>query len=301
MVDPGAPTGDRIWRCVPRTQFCHWASIDGMTERRYNTCVDEIGSGSDHRRRAILFDIGDTLLPASAIARSALETTAQKLCGLGLLRDVDRFLSVYRIQDLRHTGPSVNHLFSGLDICLRAAEAVGAPRPLLLGGAFLAAYRDAVRCEIQYAPELVAQFEKLRSSGVGIGAVTDGTTVEQTETLYRLGIVHLVDALVVSEEVGKEKPAREMFERALAELGVDRPSDALMVGDSCERDIAGARALGIRTAWLSTSAGSGVIQPAHSDADYTITSLRDLGYVMRDLGMCGSGLGLATYHPDAIL
>ena len=54
-----------------------------------------------------------------------------------------------------------------------------------------------------------------------------------------------VDAAVGSTAHGRIKPHPSIFETALARLGVDVP-EVVMVGDSVEDDVRGARALGIR-------------------------------------------------------
>jgi len=84
---------------------------------------------------------------------------------------------------------------------------------------------------------------------------------------YRLGIVsnfygnletvcHNVSirpffgVIVDSERVGISKPDPRIFMKALDGLGVT-PADATFVGDSAARDMAGARALGMRHIWLT--------------------------------------------------
>jgi HAD superfamily hydrolase (TIGR01509 family) len=59
-----------------------------------------------------------------------------------------------------------------------------------------------------------------------------------------------LDAVLVSETVGYRKPRREIFEATLAALGV-APAETLHVGDSLRADVAGAAALGLRTAWIT--------------------------------------------------
>jgi putative hydrolase of the HAD superfamily len=54
-----------------------------------------------------------------------------------------------------------------------------------------------------------------------------------------------VDAIVDSRSHGRVKPHPTIFQAALDALGV-APGDAVMVGDSLEEDIEGARALGMR-------------------------------------------------------
>jgi FMN phosphatase YigB (HAD superfamily) len=54
-----------------------------------------------------------------------------------------------------------------------------------------------------------------------------------------------VDAIVDSRSHGRVKPHPTIFQSALERLDV-RAEDAVMVGDSIEEDIEGARALGMR-------------------------------------------------------
>jgi len=54
-------------------------------------------------------------------------------------------------------------------------------------------------------------------------------------------------------DLGTGKPDPAIFDRAVATLGV-RSDSAIMVGDSLDRDIAGARAAGLTTLWISHGA-----------------------------------------------
>jgi putative hydrolase of the HAD superfamily len=70
------------------------------------------------------------------------------------------------------------------------------------------------------------------------------------ETVCReTGLAPHVDAAVDSAVVRAEKPDRRIFDAALATLGVS-PRRAVFVGDSQPRDMAGARALGMRHVWV---------------------------------------------------
>jgi putative hydrolase of the HAD superfamily len=84
--------------------------------------------------------------------------------------------------------------------------------------------------------------EEVRRAGLRIGIVSNGIR-DLTEFVahHRLD----VDAIVDSRSHGRVKPHPTIFEAALDLLGV-RAIDAVMVGDSLEEDIEGARALGMR-------------------------------------------------------
>ncbi len=63
--------------------------------------------------------------------------------------------------------------------------------------------------------------------------------------LELLGISKFFSAVIISSEVGADKPAPLIFERALALCGA-RPEETLHVGDDPEKDWAGAAAAGLR-------------------------------------------------------
>jgi HAD superfamily hydrolase (TIGR01509 family) len=59
------------------------------------------------------------------------------------------------------------------------------------------------------------------------------------------GVGEVVDAVVFSSEVGRRKPAPEVYLAALKAIGVE-PRDALFIGDRVREDYEGPRALGMR-------------------------------------------------------
>ena len=59
-----------------------------------------------------------------------------------------------------------------------------------------------------------------------------------------------VAALITSEECGVAKPDGAIFRCALERLDV-APGDAVMVGDSWDKDVIGATRMGIRAVWLN--------------------------------------------------
>ncbi|MFA7336068.1 MAG: HAD family hydrolase [Candidatus Obscuribacterales bacterium] len=94
----------------------------------------------------------------------------------------------------------------------------------------------------------------LQSVGLPIAIVTDLTARIQFEKIKHLKIATYLQAIVTSEESGHEKPHPLIFEIAAQKL--DLPLTSLcMIGDSFERDIEGARKLGLDCYWLNTEGG----------------------------------------------
>jgi HAD superfamily hydrolase (TIGR01549 family) len=87
-----------------------------------------------------------------------------------------------------------------------------------------------------------------------------------------------LEPVVISVEVGVRKPRREIFEAMLAGLGTSA-SETLHVGDNLRADVAGAAALGVRTAWITRC----IPDPERALAayegprpDFVISDLREL-------------------------
>ena len=57
--------------------------------------------------------------------------------------------------------------------------------------------------------------------------------------------------MAISGETGVGKPAPAAFAQVLTRLGVE-PSDAVMIGDSWERDLRGAVSLGMSAVWIAS-------------------------------------------------
>lgn len=113
--------------------------------------------------------------------------------------------------------------------------------------AFLGAIDEV---ELELAPEIGPTLRELRGKGIRVGIVCDvgfsgGASLRGL--LGREGLLEHFDGWSFSDETGHYKPAPEAFRPALAALGA-RPGEAIHVGDLRRTDVAGAAALGMRTA-----------------------------------------------------
>ena len=74
---------------------------------------------------------------------------------------------------------------------------------------------------------------------------------QQINRLTLAGIIDCFKGVFVSEKVGCNKPSPEFFAKILSLAHVDKPDSALMVGDSLEADIIGAKKAGMQTCWFT--------------------------------------------------
>lgn len=112
---------------------------------------------------------------------------------------------------------------------------------------------------------------KALSSRAKVAVVTNGVSFAQRERFRRSGLMPYIQHLIISEEVGAEKPSLVIFERALKLCGHEDKATALMVGDELATDIAGANAFGIASCLYDPKG-----KHWQHEADYRITALMEL-------------------------
>ena len=110
-----------------------------------------------------------------------------------------------------------------------------------------------------------------------LALLTNGAPDLQREKIAASGLESFFQAIAVSGEHGIGKPKPEIFHRLLAELGVTA-DEAVMVGNSLERDIAGARNAGIRSIWIRVP---GSEEQADVTPDHTITNLAEIPAILK--------------------
>ena len=107
--------------------------------------------------------------------------------------------------------------------------------------------------------------EELRTEELRLGLVSNGIRdLHEFVAHHRLD----VDAIVGSRAHGYVKPHPTIFQAALRQLGVE-PAAAVMVGDSLEEDVEGARALGMRAILIDRD-------DRHPDVEERLTDLYGL-------------------------
>lgn len=113
----------------------------------------------------------------------------------------------------------------------------------------IATLRAGTLDRLQPTPGIVEALDAARAAGWSPFIVTNGKTSQQQAKVAKLGLNEHVDGMVVSEEVGVEKPDPRIFQIAAHKGGYDL-STAWMIGDSAHADIDGAHRAGIKSVWL---------------------------------------------------
>lgn len=229
-------------------------------------------------RRALLVDIDDTIVDWRGPARDAVVravATHPSLAGRDPDETATRFFEIVEethalwvagalsVDELRTE--RIRRLVAESGTELEANEAAELAR----------SYRDeylAARRQVPGAGDLLAE---VRRRGARVVAVTNNRVAEQEDKLRSTGLRQLVNAMVVSEAVGVAKPDPRIFAIAVKAAECP-PSAAIMLGDSWENDVMGARGSGIAAAWLNRL---GVARPADMDGVIELNSLEPAGQV----------------------
>jgi putative hydrolase of the HAD superfamily len=107
--------------------------------------------------------------------------------------------------------------------------------------------RDGLRAADGAAETLAA----LRDAGYRIGLISNTIWPAELhmEDLEEIGLLHYLEHMIFSGEIGMWKPNRQIFLHALEALGA-APEQSVFVGDSPHEDIGGARGAGMRAIWV---------------------------------------------------
>lgn len=127
-----------------------------------------------------------------------------------------------------------------------------------------------------------ALLDALRARGLRLGLVSNALDPGWLlhGDLDRMGIGPRLDFAVFSSEVGKRKPHRAIFERALEALDIC-PEEALFVGDRLYEDVRGASEVGMKTVqalWFRADEN-----PDGHDPDFQAFTQMDVLSVVRRL------------------
>ncbi len=120
----------------------------------------------------------------------------------------------------------------------------------------------------------------IRKGGYRIAMIANGDSAGARNIIETTVLQDYFDAIIISEEVGIEKPYPEIFKTTLARLGI-KAENAVMVGNRIDADIVGANRSGMKSVWFRWNTRySDAIHSSEEKPDFTINSLIELSALL---------------------
>jgi len=223
--------------------------------------------------KAVFFDIDDTLYDSSVQAELARRNAVKAMIEAGLELDEEKAMkSLKRI--VKKFGSNYQRHFNEL---LKESGQDENPRIVAAG---MVAYHNTKMAYLVPLSDTVPTLLSLRDQGYKLGIITNGLAVKQWEKLIRLGLQHFFDAVVISEEIGKDKPEMEIFELAARRIGL-KADEAVMVGDRIDKDISGANKTGMLTVQILKGKHRETPKNPEDEPEYIISELKGVLEVLK--------------------
>jgi len=186
-----------------------------------------------------MFDLDNTLVDFMKMKKGSCEAAVSAMVDSGLKIDKKKAMKVlFELYD--RYGIEHNLIFQKLVAKINKRI----DYKILARG--INAYRNVQQGFLEPYPNVVSTLIKLREKGIKLAIVSDAPKLKAWIRLVELNLGDFFDHVVAFEDTREHKPNPKPFLRALKLLNV-KPDEAMFVGDWPERDIKGAKRLGIRT------------------------------------------------------
>lgn len=219
--------------------------------------------------RWLLFDADGTLFDYDRAERAALE---QALGQIGVSFDPAHLAAYRQINQGLWQAVERGEITPGMvkvrrfELLLEAIQVTYSP------SALSAAYLECLANCSELLEDARAVVEALHGK-YRLAILTNGLKEVQRGRLSRSAIRPHISHIIISEEVGAAKPAKEFFDKAFARLGHPSKREVLMIGDGWASDVQGAVQYGIDACWYNPGRKS---RPAVCEITREIAALREL-------------------------
>lgn len=220
----------------------------------------------------MIFDLDNTLVDFIAMKHAAIQAAIIAMIDAGLKINEDnaekKIYKIYEqegIEDQKVFDKFLKKELGYIDYRIHAAGIIG--------------YRRAREAALVLYPHVQMALMELVKKGLKLAVVTDAPRLQAWLRLCQLNLHHFFDVVITYEDTKKRKPDPEPFEKALRTLKV-KCNQTIMVGDWVERDIIGAKSLGMKSVFARYGDRFGTEK---SGADYEIDDILELLDIVDEL------------------
>jgi putative hydrolase of the HAD superfamily len=222
--------------------------------------------------KAVIFDLDNTLLDFIKMKQNAVRAAVSAMQEAGLNLDTqksyDDIFSLYQEIGWENQKIFNEYLMKTLGYVDNKFLAAG-----------IVSYRRAREASLQLYPNVNRCLFELIKMGIHLVLVSDAPSREAWLRIYHLNLHHVFDLVLTFDETGVRKPSPKPFNMALEKMNITS-DQALMIGDWPERDVVGAKKVGIRTIFAKYGDTFGTV---HSGADWDVEDIYELVNIVKEL------------------
>ena len=214
--------------------------------------------------KAVIFDLDNTLIDFMTMKKLSCDAAITAMIGAGLnvkkekaLKDLFSLYDKYGLEEKTIFQKFLKKSTKKIDYEILASGIV--------------AYRRVRTGFLEPYPHVSEVLLELKQRGIKLAIVSDAPRLKAWIRLVSMKINHLFDVVVTFEDTKEFKPSTKPFLVGFKKLNV-KPRECLMVGDRPERDIKGAKKLGMITCFAKY--GNPKAKPL--GADYDINDIKEL-------------------------
>ena len=191
--------------------------------------------------KAVIFDLDNTLIDFMHMKNQAVDSAIMGMIEAGLnisYQDAKReIFKIYEEEGYEYQevlNKFIVSVYNKVDYKLLAAGIVS--------------YRKAKEKSLKTYSQADNTLIKLSKLGLKLGLITDAPIREAWTRLYSVNLHHIFDKVLTYDDTKAYKPSSIPFYAILDYFKID-PNEAIMVGDWPEKDIYGAKNVGMQTAF----------------------------------------------------
>jgi putative hydrolase of the HAD superfamily len=216
--------------------------------------------------KAILLDLDNTLVDFVKMKRNSVHAAVEAMRKAGLkLGEKEAFEKIFAIYE--KYGWEDQKAFQKLLL-----KTQGKVDYKILAHGILA-YRKEKANHLVLYEGVKETLHSLKEKGLKLGIVTDALKLQAYTRLVALGVEDFFEVIVCFDDTKEKKPSQLPFAAALSKLGL-KPEEVLFVGDSFQKDIAGAEKFGMQTAWAKY--GKSYDEKTDVQPDFVLEKFGDL-------------------------
>ena len=215
--------------------------------------------------KAIVFDLDNTLLDFMKMKSLSIKAAVNGMINAGMDININSATSqiyhIYETKGYEHQEVLNEFIVNTLGQINYKFLAAG-----------IVEYKKAKEKSLNLYDDVVPTLNKLLDMGLRLGIVSDAPSREAWIRLYTLKLHNKFEHVVTFNDTGFHKPAKEPFLKISEKLNLDL-SECMMIGDWPDRDIKGAKQVGMKTAFAKYGSMENI---EDSGADHDLNSISEL-------------------------